>query len=161
MKKLSTLLAVAALTVATPLKAAHDTGLILPDSVRGFRGQGVGVTAGIKITLGPDRVVKRSERVKLGVTAGPVFVLPDTNGVDGWKRIEPSLASFELKPGYSASFNLSGNALIVDYTQLGAAEDDDGGQDTGDKVAWVAAVAGVVAVVVIGGVFIAARANSD
>lgn len=157
-----TLLAIAALTATTPLHATHNTGLVLHDTGPGQRGLGVGVTAGIKIKLGPERVVKRSQRVTLGIAAGPVIVLPDAKSPNSLIRSEASLIGLEFKPGYSSSLNLSGRPILAKHTPLGAAErSEDDGQDAGDKVAWVAAVAGVVAVVVIGGVYFAARANSD
>lgn len=151
-------LALVALLGAMPLHAAEDTGLILPNNGIAQRGTGIGVMAGIKIKLGSDRVMKRSERVKLGIAAGPVFVLPDAQSASGLKRSEPSFVGLELKPGYSTSLKMAGQSVVADYTALGAAEkgdeDDDDKQSTFDKVAWVAAVAGAVMVVGIGGLII-------
>ena len=151
-------LALVALLGSTSLRAAEDTGLILPDNGIAQRGSGIGITAGIKIRLGSDRVVKRSERVKLGIAAGPVFVLPDPRSASGLQRSDPSFVGLELKPGYSTSLKMAGQPVLARYTALGAAEndkeDDEDKQSTFDKVAWVAAVAGVVAVVGIGGLMI-------
>lgn len=151
-------LAVVALLGSTSLRAAEDTGLVLPNHGIMQRGSGMGITAGIKIKLGSDRAVKRSERVKLGIAAGPVFVFSDAKKASGLKRSEPSFVGLELKPGYSASLKMAGQPLIADYTVLGAAENDEEGdndkQSTFDKVAWVAAVAGVVTVVGLAGLII-------
>lgn len=151
-------LALVAVLGSTPLQAVDDTGLVLHDTGIGKRATGVGVVAGIKIKLGPDSVVDRSERVKLGIAAGPTLVLPNARTGGTTQRILPSAVSFDLRPGYSAKMNVAGQEVVAKYTQLGAAEKakdgeedgDDDKQSTGDKIAWVAAVAGGVMLVGVG-----------
>ena len=151
------LLAFIAIMSSVPLSAAHDTGLVLPDTGIGQRGTGIGVSTGIIIKLGPDRVFKDSERVKLGIAAGPVFTMRSGTASNGIVRGNPSLIRLEIRPGYSSSLNLAGQPLMTRYTVLGAAEndEDDNKQSTGDKVAWVAAVAGGVMVLLVGAATIA------
>jgi hypothetical protein len=155
MKNISHFAALAALLGTTPIHAAPDTGLMLHDAGIGQRSSGVGATVGLRIQLGSDRVVKKSERVKLGLAAGPVFLLPDRAAHDGVRRGQASFVGIELKPGYSTSLSFAGKPIATGYTQLGAAEkekdgDDEGKQGTGDKIAWVAAVAGGVIVAMFG-----------
>jgi hypothetical protein len=155
MKNTSHFAALAALLGTTPIHAAPDVGLMLHDTGIGQRGSSVGATAGLQIQLGSDRVVKKSDRVKLGLTAGPVYLLPSPAAHDGARRRQASFVGIELKPGYSTSLNFAGKPVATDYTQLGAAEkekdgDDDGKQSAGDKIAWVAAVAGGVMVAPFG-----------
>lgn len=150
MTKISHLVALVATLGAMPLHAAPDTGLVWHDTGIGQLNTGVGATVGIRIQLGPDRIVKKSERVKLGIATGPVFVLPDPYADNGIRRGEASFVGIELKPGYTTSLNFAGRPIAVDYTQLGAAEkekddDDEGKQGTVDKIGWVALVAGGVA----------------
>ena len=159
MKKFAHSLALIVSLSASPLQAARDTGLILNDTAIGHRASGLGVSATVRIKLGSDQVVKKSERVKLGLSAGPAFVKPDSSARNGVIRGNSSLVGFELKPGYSTSLNLAGAPVMKSYTLLGAAESDEaddskGKQSTIDKVAWVAAVAGGVMVVLVGGVLI-------
>ena len=119
MRDLTILLAIAALIGSTPIQAAHDTGLYLPAAGLGQRGKGVGIAAGITIKFGPERVVKRNERIRLGIAAGPIFIIRDPRAANGQKRSEASLIGFEFKPGYSTSLNLSGRPVLARYTLLG------------------------------------------
>ena len=82
MKKMLHFAILAAIASAGPLHAASDTGLQLHDTVIGHRNTGLGVSASIRINLGPGRIVRKSERVKLGIAAGPVFVIPDADAVN-------------------------------------------------------------------------------
>lgn len=157
MRTVGHLLAFIALASSMPLSAAPDTGLVLHDTGIGQRGTGIGVSTGVTIKLGPDRIVKDSERVKLGIAAGPVFTLRSATARNGVVRGNPSLVGLEIRPGYASSINLAGQPLMTRYTLLGAAEkdEDDDSQGTGDKVAWVAAVAGGVMVLLVGAATIA------
>ena len=159
MRTVGHLLAFIALASSMPLSAAPDTGLVLHNTGIGQRGTGLGASATVQIKLGTDRVVKKSERLKLGLAAGPAFVMPNASARNGVIRGNSSLVGFEFKPGYSTSFNLAGAPVMKSYALLGAAENDeaDNGNDeqsTVDKVAWVAAVAGGVMVVLVGGALI-------
>jgi hypothetical protein len=159
MKNISHFAALAALLGTTPIHAAPDTGFTFHDTGIGQRGSGVGATVGLRIQLGSDRIVRKSDRVKIGLAAGPVFLLPDRAAHDGVRRGQASFVGIELKSGYSASLNFAGKPIATDYSQLGAAEkekdgDDDGKQSAGDKIAWVAAVAGGVMVALFGAVIV-------
>lgn len=155
MTKISHFMALAALLGFMPLHAAPDTGLMLHDTDIGQRNTGVGATIGLRIKLGSDRIVKRSERLRLGIAAGPVMVLPDPAAPNRVRRSQASFVGFELKPGYSTTLNFAGTSIATDYTRLGAAEKEKSGggekQSTGDKIGWVAAVAGGVVVALIVG----------
>ena len=147
--------ALAALLGSVPLQAASDSGLTLHGTGAGQRNTGVGATVGIRIQLGSDRAVRQSERVKLGIAAGPVMALTDTAALNGVRRAQASFVGFDLRPGYSTSFTFAGNPIATRYTRLGAAEKDkDGGNDakqsTGSKIGWVALVAGGVVVALVG-----------
>ena len=159
-------LAALSFLVSGPVHAATDTGLLLHDTGIGPRGSGVGVSAHIRIKLGGDRTVRKADRVKLGLSAGPMTVIPNIRAAGGITRSAPSLASFEFKPGYSATFNLAGQSLLVDRAPSHAAADeseeerDAEEQSTGDKLAWIAAVAGGIGVIVTG-VLIIKVSNGD
>jgi opacity protein-like surface antigen len=164
-KKFAHIAALAGLLGATPIQAAPDTGPRIHDTGIGQRATGVGATIGLKIKFGPDHVVRKSEQVKLGISAGPVMMMPDASAQDGVRRTQSSLFGFEVKPGFSASLNFAGRPILANYTKLGAAENDEGGdgdkQSTGDKIAWVAAVAGGVMVALIGGVLVYCDDNDN
>lgn len=154
--KLAHSAALVALLTAAPLRAAPDTGLTLHDTGIGQRNTGVGATVGIRIQLGSSRVVKQQDRVKLGIAAGPVMVLPDPEAPNGVRRSQASFVGFDMRPGYSTSLNFAGQSIVTNYTRAGAAEkgEDDQGNDkqtTGDKIGWIAAVAGGVMVALIVG----------
>ena len=105
--------ALLALVSNGPLQAAQDTGLLLHDTGIGQRGTAVGATVTIRVKLGSARVVQKSERVKMGLNAGPIIALPNTRTQIGIRRIEPSLVGFEWKPGYAANLNFAGNSLAT------------------------------------------------
>ena len=96
MTKIGHLVALFALLGAMPLQAAPDAGLVLHDTDIGQRNTGVGATFGIRIQLGPNRIVKKSERVKLGIAAGPVFVLADPFADNGIRRGQASFIGAEV-----------------------------------------------------------------
>jgi|GEM_PF-6672640 hypothetical protein len=153
--KLGHILALTGLVLSPAAQAAPDTGLVLHNTGIGQIQTGVGAMAGVKIKLGSEREVKKSEKVKLSLAAGPIMAVPDAKSLDGLRRGEASLIGFELNPGYSTSVNFAGKPVAVHYTKLGAAEkseqeDDDGKQSTGDKAAWVALVAGGVMLALVG-----------
>ncbi len=155
LNKCSQFLALMVLLGAVPLQAASDSGLMLHGMGAGPRNTGVGATVGVRIQLGSDRVVRRSERVKLGFATGPVVALTDTAALNGVRRVQASFVGFDLKPGYAGSFTFAGHPIATRYTQLGAAEKDkEGGnedkQSTGSKISWVALVAGGVVVALVG-----------
>lgn len=154
-----------ALISGSSAHAASDTGLTLHDepSALGPRG-GVGAQVSVTIRLGDKRNARASDKVTFGLAAGPMLSIPTRNAESGSKRRVAGLATFSLKPGYSSTLSLGGQPVLQNYTQLGAAEAEtkEGGtakqkkkQSTGDKIAWTAAVAGGVMVVLIGAAAIA------
>lgn len=150
---------IAALLCSVPAHAATDMGLTLHNGLA-LRGRAVGAQAGVTIKLGDRRVMRESEKVTLGIQAGPVFSVRDRSSVNGERRMVGNMLSLTLKPGYATSLSIGGQSLAAEYTSLGAAEADDEGkpkkkQGTGDKIAWVAAVAGGVMVILIGATVIA------
>lgn len=147
--------ALLALASNGPLHAAQDTGLLLHDTGIGQRGTAVGATVTMRIKLGPEHVVRKSGRVKMGLNAGPIVALPNTRTQIGIPRIEPSLVGFEWKPGYAANLNFAGNSIATIQTRRGAAENetedsDEGKQSTGEKIGWIALVTGGVMVALLG-----------
>jgi hypothetical protein len=151
---------------AAPVQAASDMGLTLHNSGMGQRAMGVGAKVGVRIGLGPDRVVKKSERLKLGISAGPAMVMPNSASAIGMKRDQASFIGLEMRPGYSASFNLAGRPVMSGYTKLGAAEKDKESeegdkQSTGSKIGWVALVAGGVMVALVGTYLLACGPGED
>lgn len=162
MRNISLSLAAAALLASGPVHAATDTGLVLHDTGIGLRGSGVGASAQIKINLDGKRTVRRADSIKLGISAGPITIIPNVRAAGGITRSAPSLVSFEFKPGYSSSINFAGQSVLVDNGPFHAADDEGGGdkQSTGDKVAWVAAVAGGV-LVIVAGVLLVKVSNGD
>jgi hypothetical protein len=155
MKKFLHLASLAIFMLGQPALAAPDMGLHLHDTGIGHRSTGIGVSASVRIGLGADRVVKESERVKIGVSAGPTFSMLDADAPNGIRRGSVSLIGIEIQPDYATRFKAAGLPIAVDYTRLGAAEKDsedteEDRQSTGDKVAWVAAVAGGVMLALVG-----------
>ncbi len=164
MRKMTAPMAMLAIVANGPLLAAPDSGLLLHDTGIGPRGTGVGVSAQIRIKLGNTHTTRKVDRVKLGISAGPVAVIPNISAAGGLTRSTPSLAGFEFKPGYSASFNFAGQSVLVDKGRLNAvdnkSDEGDDKQSTGDKIAWVAAVAGG-AMLLVGGVLYSKLESGD
>jgi hypothetical protein len=132
MRKITTSMVLAWMITATPLQAAPNDSPFFNETGSARSGTGVGASVGIRINLGSDRVVKKKDRIQLGLSAGPVFVRQNGNNLGGVDRVGVSLIGVELKPGYETSFQLAGNPVVVDYTQLGAAENGDGDKDDQD-----------------------------
>jgi hypothetical protein len=114
-------LAGAAIITSTTAQAADDAGLRL----HSYRGAGtqsaMGAQLGLSLKLDSRRVVRDSERVRIGFAAGPVLAVQDAR--TGAVRYRQSqLASFTLRPGYSASVTLAGQPIVTSYSVQGAAE---------------------------------------
>ena len=160
MQRFSSAIAILALIGSSTAQAATDMGLTLHQGARTSASHsGVGAQASVTVRLGDRRVVRDSEKVMLGVAAGPMLAIPARQSIAGGRRAVAGLASISMKPGYSSTFSFAGQPVLQSYTRLGAAEDgaqSDGApkqkkkQGTGDKIAWVAAVAGGVMVVLVG-----------
>lgn len=142
--------AVVALLVAVPSQAATDMGLTLQNApLSTSRSSGIGAQAAVTIRLGDRRTARASEKVTLGVQAGPVTLLQNRSTIGGQRRIMGNALSFSLKPSYATTLAIAGQPVATTLTRLGAAENEDDEksekkQGTGDKVAWVAVVAGGV-----------------
>ncbi len=149
-----------ALMSGSAAQAANDVGLTQHDGPRAFGSRGgVGAMASVTIRLGDEKIVRASDKVTFGFAAGPTITIPTRNSVAAEKRGVAGLAAFSFKPGYASTLSLGGQPVLRSYTRLGAAEagpKEDGTtkqqkkQSTGDKVAWMAAVAGGVMVVLVG-----------
>jgi hypothetical protein len=133
MRKVILALAGAAIITSTTAQAADDTGLRLHT----YRGAGtqsaMGARLGLSLKLDSQRVVRDSERLQIGFAAGPVLAVQDAR-TGAVRHGQSQLASFTLRPGYSASFMLAGRPIVTGYTQLGAADKQAGeSNDDGDK----------------------------
>ena len=165
MKFVTSITAVAILAGTVPAQAAQYMWLSIGSSQSSVSSRGFGAQARVTIKFGDRRTVAAPEKVTLGVAAGPVVTMRNDRSSSIRDQISPALG-LTLRPGYSTSLDLVGRPIATDYTRLGAAKDEKKGdepdqsdkgkkQDTGDKVAWVAAVAGGVMVVLIGAAAIA------
>lgn len=111
-----------ALVSGTTANAAQDAGLSLQNYRSGGVQSGVGAQLGMTLKLDSKRVVRDSERVQLGISAGPVMAVHDARtGVI--RRGGGNLAGFSLRPGHSATLTLAGQPVATRHTVLGAAEE--------------------------------------
>ncbi len=140
-----------ALLSATTAQAAQDAGLSIQNYRSGGVQSGVGAQLGMTLKLDSKRVVRDSERVQIGFSAGPVMAVPDAKtGIV--RRGIGSMAGFSLRPGYSSTLTLAGKPIATRYTVLGADEQakDEAGKDQKKErrglstVSVIAIVAGVV-----------------
>jgi hypothetical protein len=166
MRKLILALAGAAIITSTTAQAAEDSGLRL----HSFRGAGtqsaLGAQLGMTLKLDSKRVVRDSERVQIGFSAGPVLAVQDAR-TGAVRHGQTQLAGFTLRPGYSASVTLAGRPIATGYTTLGAVEKD--AETSGDKprkksrtVRTVLLVAGGIAVAVgVGFLVLVASIDND
>lgn len=160
MQRITSAILITALTGSSVAHAASDMGLTLHEGPRASASHGgMGAQASVTVRLGDRRIVRGSEKVTLGIAAGPMLAIPSRNAVSAQKSGVAGLAALSIKPGYSASLSIAGQPALQTYTRLGAADAEaqpDGTtkqkkkQSAGDKIAWVAAVAGGVMVVLIG-----------
>lgn len=163
MKSVFAMLAIVQLVIASPVQAAADTGLTFHDQgQRGPQFGGFGTQATMTIKLGSNSVVSPSERLMLSAHAGPSVARSNFRGVETGR-----IAALTWSPAYRASFKLAGQDLYTYKTRLGAAEDEqnDGNkpekkQGAGDKLAWVAVVAGGVMLALIGAFVVHCTSNN-
>ena len=154
-------LVIAALLSSIPTHAATDMGLTLQKRPADASLSGaVAAQASVIVRFGDSRVMRDSEKVTLGIHAGPVLNVRDRSFNNDRRRMVGNMVSLNLNPGYATSLSIGGQPVATGYTRLGAVEADQEGkptkkQGTGDKIAWVALVAGGVMVVLIGAVAIA------
>jgi hypothetical protein len=158
MHRINSLVALFALLGSVPAQAANDMGLTLHQNSQGAATKGgIGAQASLRIRLGETRTSKASDKLVLGLRAGPIISVQDRRSGAATHQITSDLASLNFRPGYSFSANLVGKPVATHLTRLGAAEDEDQDaekprkkQSTGDKAAWVALVAGGVMLLVVG-----------
>lgn len=111
-----------ALVSGTSAQAAQDAGLSVQNYRSGGVQSGVGAQLGVTLQLDSKRVVRNSERVQLGFSAGRVMMAHDAKtGVV--RRGISNMVGFSLRPGYSAALSLAGQPVFTRYTVLGAAEE--------------------------------------
>jgi hypothetical protein len=162
-----TALAILSLAIAPIAHAAEDMGLTLHNRANTSAApRAVGAQASVTLRLGDRRTVRDAEKVTLAFAAGPILSVPAPNSIAREHRRVAALATFKIRPGYSTSLDLGGKRLATSYTRLGAAEGEEEQQEKpkkkqspGDKIAWVAAVAGGVMVLLVGAAAIALAAN--
>jgi hypothetical protein len=141
--------AVLAIIATPPATAASDPrGLDDAAGSRSLSQGGFGAEIGMTIRFGDRSTVEDSERVRLGVAAGPILQMRNDTSRAGSRRVVSNAIGFTLKPGYSASATVAGQPVVTRYTELGAAErqakDDSDGPST---LGWIAIAAGATTVV--------------
>ena len=155
MRYLATAIVLANL-IAAPLHAASDPGLSLHSQSARTTARSIALQGNITLKLGRGNDVRPSDRLALGIAAGPMLSIFD-NRAGGVKRNVASVAGVIVRPGYSATFNFAGQPFLKSYTRLGAAEADRDGsssdqpkrRSSGKKVATGAAIAGGVALLAL------------
>lgn len=145
-----------ALVSGTTAQAAQDAGLSIQNYRSGGVQSGVGAQLGMTLKLDSKRVVRNSERVQLGFSAGPVMAVPDAKtGIV--RRGISNMAGFSLRPGYSATLTFAGQSVATHYTVLGAdeqAKDDANKPEKKDRkgpstIGWIAIGVGAVVVITL------------
>lgn len=131
MNKGITALAMAATLATVPAQAASDIGLTLHSTGSRTVQSGIGAQASITVQLGERRTVKPSERLKLGIAAGPVLAMRDARAIGGVRQAISGVAGLSVRPGYSAQVSLAGQPVYRHLTRLGAAEE--AGEDEAKK----------------------------
>jgi hypothetical protein len=101
--------------VAVPAQAASDSGLMLHSQSARTSARSFAVQGSVTLKLGGGDVVRSSERLTLGIAAGPMLSVVDTRAVGGVRRGVANVAGFTLKPGHSASLTLVGQTLVTRY----------------------------------------------
>ncbi len=119
MIKLSVSAFVAFSLISAPLVAAEDVKFNPIGQRDATARTGFGAQASVRIKLGGKQQVRGSERVALGIAAGPAVSL-QRNGVTR-TRVSPALG-LTFKPGYETSFSLAGQRLATTYTKAGYAQ---------------------------------------
>jgi hypothetical protein len=123
-------LVASAMLINAPLLAAEDAGLTQAQaSGRAAVRSGMGARATVNLRFGGKDVVRGSEKLRLGLQAGPV--IQRENG----RTLHGGALSLSTAPGYDARLKLAGQDIAVYQTRLGAAEDakEDGQNDQDGK----------------------------
>lgn len=161
MRSLILALVAAGLVTTSTAHAAEDAGLRLQSYRSAGTQSAMGAQLGLTLKLDSRRVVRDSERLQIGVAAGPVLAAQDAR-TGAVRHGQSQLVGFTLRPGYSTSVALAGRPIITGYTQLGAAEknkDDSGkpektkGKRSGPSTTLLI-IGGAIIVTVAGGVYL-------
>ena len=139
-----------ALVGAGTAQAAQDAGLSVYDSSGMAMQRSVGGQASVSLQFGDKRVVRGEDRLRLMMSAGPVFVRADGH------RIASGLVSASISPSYKTELALANRPLATHYTALGLAEAEARGPDgqrlgfSGGGKNWLIWVLGLGAAVGLG-----------
>jgi|CXWL01.1.fsa_nt_gi hypothetical protein len=118
----SAMTALALIGTATA-QAAEDPGLRVYDSSGMAMHRSVGGQASVTLRFGDNRVVRGEDRLRLKVSAGPVFVRADGN------RFASGLFAASIAPSYKAELAFAGQPVVTHYTKLGLRESGARGPD--------------------------------
>lgn len=154
MKRMAMIVAAAALSIVGPAQAANDAGLTLHDGPMVGRSSASG--AGLSLKARWDAVDRRntSPLSAVELRAGPVLTLRDGSAIDGFRRGIVPVAALRFGRSDGIAFHLVGQELASDARSHANEDKPKKKQSTGDKIAWVAAVAGGVMLALVGGVLI-------
>lgn len=104
-------------------QAAEDPGLRAYDSSGMAMHRSVGGQASVTLRFGDNQVVRGEDRLRLKVSAGPVFVRSDGN------RFASGLFAASIAPSYKAELAFAGQPVATHYTELGLRESGARGPD--------------------------------
>ena len=160
MNKLCRILALLAVSGATSAEAAQDTGLMLHNQRNAVLARSNGVQMSLNLKFGDRRSVRKSERLRLGVSAGPLLTLTDGS------RLAARTMEFSISPGYQTSFRAGNHDLASRYTAAGLAEAKTRGIDGNPRlgvstIGWVAIGLGAAAATYVALVVIATNCTGD
>lgn len=132
-----------ALVSAGTAQAAQDAGLSVYDSSGMAMQRSVGGQASLSLKFGDKRVVRGEDRLRIKMSAGPVFVRADGN------RFASGLFAASVSPSYKAELAFAGQPVVTHYTALGLKEANARGPDgqrlgfsAGGKAWWFWALGG-------------------
>jgi hypothetical protein len=96
-----------AATVTTSAQAAQDSGLMLHNQRNVVVARSAGIQMSLNLKFGDRRSVRRWEKFRLGVSAGPVLNLADGS------RAANQAMEFSVVPGYHTAFRAGDNDLAM------------------------------------------------
>ena len=152
MKAITAIAAIAVLVSSIEVQAAQDMGLSFNSSQSSVTSRGFGAQANVTLKFGDRRTVAASQKLAVGIAAGPVMGIRDGRTGSVRDQLRPTLG-LTVRPGYSTSLNLAGQPLATGYTRLGAAEEKQG-KKTGKKIGTAVAIAALAAGAVVGGLIL-------
>lgn len=116
--KIAVAVAISGLAFQSAAQAATDAGLTLNQGPAYSVQRAFGAQARLSLKFGSHKAVRPSNRLRLGLQAGPIMTLTGPSTV----RSMAPLASFSLSPGYSWRMELANRPLASHYTLVGKAE---------------------------------------